>query len=381
MKKFMAALLCVGMMLVATGCGDSWVEEGAAMLGSDIRDGEFVLSGVEYSFPMGLDEFLDNGWHISNNYDNKDSFKLEPNYESTEFELFDDNKNHVSVCVLNVGDTDAKLEDCLVSVLKIPMDGKLQVVLPGGVSNKSTADEVRDAYGKADEEGDSAAFYEGLFNFTGEDDWDCTVTVKVEENSKKDAFVNVLYEIPEQKVTAETCSDLINLALKTSYYGDYAEYVAQEWDTAEGAEALYQSELEWFMELFMYYAGIDSTQVSDEIKAQYQTAAADILKKVSWEITSIDFNEDTWLGSVEIKMVPTNFLEVIEEDLNTLYDNSATHDEYVQGLLDAVNAHLSEVSAGTPITKTYDINYNDTENGVVPWDDIDLVIMGFGEEE
>ena len=90
MKKFLMLLMCFGLMAFAA-CGKEkestkWIDESAAMISEDLTSGQFVLDEVVYSFPMDLQYWLDNGWHISNNYDNADEFILDAGNVSNEFE-------------------------------------------------------------------------------------------------------------------------------------------------------------------------------------------------------------------------------------------------------------------------------------------------------
>lgn len=86
-RKLLSVILCAGMCVSMTACGlggkDKWVSEAAAQVDSDVRSGEFMLDGEVYTFPMSVQDMLDKGWHVSNNYENKDEFVLEPGWEST----------------------------------------------------------------------------------------------------------------------------------------------------------------------------------------------------------------------------------------------------------------------------------------------------------
>ena len=96
MKKIAALCLIAAMGLQLTACAglggnkDAWIEENTGKIGTTLDCGQFVVNGEVYSFPGDISDWLSSGWHISNNYENKDTFMLENNVESNEFELFND---------------------------------------------------------------------------------------------------------------------------------------------------------------------------------------------------------------------------------------------------------------------------------------------------
>ena len=61
MKKFWMLLMCM-CLLMGIGCGSEedtqWIDESAAMIGSEITEGQFVLDGVVYEFPMTLQYWI-----------------------------------------------------------------------------------------------------------------------------------------------------------------------------------------------------------------------------------------------------------------------------------------------------------------------------------
>ena len=59
MKKFRMLLLCIGLLILVAGCGEkkedtAWIDESAAKISNELTDGQFVLDGVVYTFPMSL---------------------------------------------------------------------------------------------------------------------------------------------------------------------------------------------------------------------------------------------------------------------------------------------------------------------------------------
>ncbi len=116
MKKIAALcfLAVMGLQLTACSVGadkNAWIEEDKAKIGTTLDCGQFVVDGTVYSFPADVADWTNNGWHISNNYENKDSFLLESSVFSNEFELFnDENKDeYVGMCAINLGAEPAKI--------------------------------------------------------------------------------------------------------------------------------------------------------------------------------------------------------------------------------------------------------------------------------
>ena len=277
MKRVFMTILCAVLCFQMTACGlnqkDKWIEEGAARLGEDIRSGEFVLEGEVYTFPMALSDWLDRGWHISNSYDNKDSFELEPGYESTEFELFNETGEYVRVCVINISDKKAKPEECLVSYLYISTTQDLKLVLPAGINKSSKPADIRAAYGDADIDESGNNYFEAYYNYTTKDDWACQIELNAFDNNYTiDPFSAVTFQINsttewadfyENASGEDGCRRYIDTSLRAGFYGDFNEYVENHFSTQEEAEALYESEVDYYASGLIYYAGINDEAVAE----------------------------------------------------------------------------------------------------------------------
>lgn len=275
MKKIAALCLIAVMGLHLTACGggnnSAWIEEGTGKIDATLDCGQFVVNGDVYSFPAGISDWTSNGWHISNNYENKDSFELESNILSNEFELFNDehDSQYVRMCALNLGTEPAKLEDCTTDCLKLKLtEGKddIRVVLPGGITCKSTRDDIIAAYGEPEETDDDFLTY----TYTGKDD----LEIIVEFRFPTETADQVVYTISDDNWgaihNAEDCSQFVDDALRTSFYCDYERYVENKFDTAESAQALYDSEVEYYVQGLMYYLDIDYETTDDAVIEQFR---------------------------------------------------------------------------------------------------------------
>ena len=203
MKKKLLLVLCLVLSMMIVGCKDKEskeetkkkISESAEKIGKEITCGQFVFDGVVYKFPMDLKDWLDNGWHISNSYENKDEFTLEPGATSNEFELFNEDEDYVRVSVMNTKDENAKIEDCMVySLYMSTSEG--DIVLPGGINKSSKPDDVIEAYGEPVSRGDEKGLLEATYYYEDEDAWKCYVELDVVDNNFTiDPISSVIYSI------------------------------------------------------------------------------------------------------------------------------------------------------------------------------------------
>ncbi len=346
-----------------------------------LESGELLIDGVKHTFPSPVTDWTENGWHISNNYANTDTFELGNNEEVTEFEVFNDEKSslYVSMRVINLESEPAKIEESTVSYLSTKvLDGKneLEVVLPGGINAKSTKEDVINAYGAPQEEDDDDLYY---FYTTGDG-----LDIVVELSIAGDKVARVSYALADSNwgsvENAEECMQYINDALKTSFYGEFDNYVENKFDTAEGAQALYDSEVDYYAQNLMYFLQVDIETVDEDIRNGFYDVSKAVLAKFKWDDPVVDLEEGARWGSFEIAMYPTDFIDIIMDDVQAVADSGLEGDEYAQGMLDAVSAKVDEISYREPIIKTYDIDLDDNIVSQDDWDEIDDILMDFTEE-
>lgn len=404
MKKILIMLLCAILCVQLTACGGSkndtkWAEEGSELLDSDIRSGEFVLDGKLYSFPMDLSDWIDNGWHVSNSYDNKDEFELEPGAESTEFELFNENDAYVRVCVYNNSNENAAIENCMVSSLYMSLS-EFNVVFPGGMYGHSKPAEILEAYGEPDTTDDSESnLLDVYYDFTSEGGWGCQVNLHVFDNDYTiDPFTSVEYNVtasPEwntflkNTAGADGCKLFIDSSMRASFYGDFDDYVKYGFDTQEGAQELYEAETNYYASAVMYYAGIDEARLDEAAVAAYRQLAKEVIARTGWDIT-VNLNDDQITGTVDMNLYPTNFFDILLEEVQIVYtefDNkyagveaaeeqlTAMNQEYAKMILAAVSERTGDIQQSEAVSMTYEIDY---ANGILNsdnWTEIDNIIM------
>lgn len=395
MKKQMLAGVCLGMSVMMTACGanDEWIAKGTEMVSSELSSSEIYIDGTVYTFPCDMSYWINTGWHVSNSYDNKDDFELEPGMESTEFELFNDNKQYVKVTVLNMSDENATVEKCMVSSLEIAVED-FEAVLPSGVTTKSTSEDIKTAYGEPTSTEGTAMYYE----YTNADEWICQVEMDVDGDKKK-PLTTVKYTLTDDNWggSEEDVRTYMDTALRTSFYGDYTEYVANMYDTEENAIELYESEVAYYAESLMYYLDMDSSVLDEVTIESYYKIAEMVLSKAKWEITNMQYDENTLTGTMELTLYPVDFLYIIDSDADMViaefqnkYSNvdpdsctdeelAAIEQDYANMMLEVLNARAAETKVSDPVVKTYNIDYM---TGVVTeddWYEIDDILMGFEE--
>lgn len=365
------------------GNKDAWIEENTGKIGTTLDCGQFVVNGEVYSFPGDISDWLSSGWHISNNYENKDTFMLENNVESNEFELFNDeiSSQYVSMLAINLEEEPAKIADCSIQYVEVKVsDDKdsSKLLLPGGITYKSTKEDVIAAYGDPVEIEDDRYLY---YQYTTADDWDVNVEIEISAG----VVDQVSYYLADSNWgyvgSAQDCIQFVDDALKTSFYGDYANYVENKFDTEENAQALYEAEIQYYAEGLMYYLDVDYESIDPTIAQSYYDLSAKVLAKFKWDTPVVDLPDGASYGSMELTMYPTDFLDIILEDAQAVADASAdmTEDEYAENILNAIIPKVDEISYKDPVVGTYDIDLNDGVIDSDDWDEIDYILMDFAD--
>lgn len=400
MKKIISLILCAGFCLQLTACSsdaldalggrkNAWVEEGAALLGDDIRSGEFILNGEKYTFPMRMSDWLDKGWHVSNNYENKDNFTLDIGGMSTEFELFNEDGDYVRVSAYNDTDKRATVDKCMVSSLYISLTD-FEAVFPGGIYTENKPAQIMEAYGEPDykDDGESQAI-KAYYDFTSADGWACEAELRMFNNDYTiDAFTAIEYSLigdeawnsfMKNSSGEEGCKRFVEAAMQASFHGDFDEYV-QYFETRENAEALYDAECSYYASCIMYYAGVDESAIDEAMAAQFKEIAKQVLKKTKWEVVSVKLGEAKTAGTIgflTLELYPTDFLDIVVDDINAI--TAESDQEYAEAVLGIYQAKADEAQPAEAISKTYSVSYNEGILDDNQWMEIDDIIMGIAQ--
>lgn len=329
MKKLKMFLLCVGLMLLAAGCGKkedtAWIDESAAKIDAELTSGQFVIDGVVYTFPMDLQYWLDNGWHISNNYNNKNTFKLDAWYNSDEFELFNEEGDWVRVSAYNNSDTAAKLDQCMVYSVYMST-AEVDVVLPSGMTKRNSTEELLATYGDPYKTDEETSTVENGYLFEQGDEWQCMVTLKSYKEDAEtplsgityqmmffDDFWNTWLEVGGAELAVEK---YVNADLKASFSGDYEDAVVYGLATEETAKEWHDTEKAYYTEVLMWYVGIDSTYMDDATLERFNNVSDKVLKKASWEVKNVTADA-LGSGTATVVVYPANFLDIIVDGVDT----------------------------------------------------------------
>ena len=401
MKKLVTIIMCLCLCVQFTACGlgkedTKWIKEDAKKIGSDITCGEFVIDGEVFSFPMDLQDILDKGWHISNNIANDKTFLLDTGEMAEEFQLFpdDDHEHSILVSVINMTNEQVTVDKCMVMSLRVK-ENHFDFLLPGEITKRSTQKDVEKAYGEpveVEEKENKKIYY---YTYTTDTGYNCYVQLSVyDKDNATYPLSEVYYYIgfEEGGSMEEECQLYVDAAMKASFHNDYKDYVANLYDTEEGAKALYQSEVEYYAYSIMEYADVDDTCITDEIFNEFCEISKTVLSKVDWKISDFAENgDDTY--TVELTLYPTNYFDVISskvdeaiDEFNTKYetvDFEAIDDaelveiecDYANIVLNAIKGLENDAEVISGIVRVYEITgegFTDSQ-----WEEIDDIVMGF----
>lgn len=159
MKK--ALIFCLSLCLfMLTACSTSKkvkpLTEGdiktyTSKMKQDPLSGDITLNGVKYSLPVKAKSLEDNGWHY-NNYDYKGK-PLPNGYYSDVIYMDDGSKSEQSrirVTLFNTSGSEVKFDEAMLGEIEVKKKNdsyKNTVVLPKGITLKSTYNDVIKAYG------------------------------------------------------------------------------------------------------------------------------------------------------------------------------------------------------------------------------------------
>ena len=216
MKKHIAIILMLVFCMALAGCADNETAETnvpatqievlptlavdmdatgiVANEPAPIDSGKITIGDKEYVFPMLVSELVDDGWYFDENARERlaemDLVEAKSTRTIDDFNLFHDEYADgfrlMILGVYNDGDEPAQIRDCYLGAISVnatmvTSPEKLNLVLPGGVTWKSTAADVVSIYGNAENhpyfyfaklEGSSADYTGEHFNvsFTFDDD-------------------------------------------------------------------------------------------------------------------------------------------------------------------------------------------------------------------
>lgn len=130
----------------------------------DINSSKITIDGIEYDFPVKMSDLFDDGWTIpgsENGLDNFDnSFEPESQTNLISFSVINDNKSKIGLGkIYNTSKEVKKIEDCTLTSVDFYDYYNTDYILPGGITNKSTAKDVLEVFGDPNNSSDFVSGY------------------------------------------------------------------------------------------------------------------------------------------------------------------------------------------------------------------------------
>ena len=158
------------------------VEAAVQQMGNGILDGGFYLDGKIYELPVMVSDLLDGGWVLDEDFTKQ--YAEFPANTVTNYMNIDnanDNQKLLSITLLNPYEEKVALEEVYIERLSISLLTANKIILPQGITWKSTLEEVEAAYGEPTKKStdDTGASIE--YN---NETWTVTLFFDTDENGK-----------------------------------------------------------------------------------------------------------------------------------------------------------------------------------------------------
>ena len=166
----------------------------------DLLDFSFKFDGVPYKLPCDYKEFADNGWII----DADPASEINANTHG--FSRLKKGDLRVSANVFNPTGNVQKVEDCKISEITVYARDNVDFELPKGITVASTADEIRNAYGKPSKSSTDSD-YESLTYRTEEDSYNSQVEFYIYNDPSKN-YISVQNMIIQEGDKSEASTEV-----------------------------------------------------------------------------------------------------------------------------------------------------------------------------
>ena len=166
----------------------------------DLMDFSFKFDGVPYKLPCDYKEFADNGWIL----DTDTSEEVNANtYGITRLKKGED---RVSVYVYNPTSNVQKVEDCKIAEITVYGRDNVSFELPKGITVASSAEEIREAYGKPSKS-TTESDYESLQYKPSDDSYDSQVNFYVYDDKER-SYISVKNMIVQEGDKTEASTEV-----------------------------------------------------------------------------------------------------------------------------------------------------------------------------
>lgn len=134
------------------------IEEAVKQMGSGILDGGFYLDGKVYQLPVMVSDLMDGGWIFDAELRKQfGEFPANTVTNVTNIGNENDNQKLISIALINPFEEKKKLKDVYVEMLSISKFTANKIILPQGITWKSTLEEVEAAYGEPSDKSTDAS--------------------------------------------------------------------------------------------------------------------------------------------------------------------------------------------------------------------------------
>ncbi|MDE6088533.1 MAG: hypothetical protein K2G25_09130 [Oscillospiraceae bacterium] len=191
-----------------------------------------------------------------------------------------------------------------------------------------------------------------------------------------------------------TYQNYVQAVLDCSYHQNYQAYCDMTGHATLEAEALFaQEETSLSMRIRNYY-GIRSDLISDEMIAQYNDLARQILKQTKYTIREVNRTGDVY--QVTLILSPVDFWERTAPEIENYYENDFTpkysraktqqkadmlEEVYARQVLRILEQSLEELDYLTPVQYDFIIGTGEYSVRGTTWQEIDGILLGYAETE
>lgn len=189
---------------------------------------------------------------------------------------------------------------------------------------------------------------------------------------------------------AKTYTDYVQAVLDVSYMGITAEYMEMTDSTQEEADAVYQDEVDYLVQLICYNYDVVTEYVNEGTMTGYEALAKDLLKKCKYTVQDAVKSGSAY--HITVVCEPVDFWEISTDAVNDYYNNefaekyeSATEDqlealeaEYAVEVLNILNPLVGQVGYKDPVNKIVEITVDDDGTYGISdqdWLDIDDLLL------
>ena len=167
---------------------------------AELMDFSFTFDGVPYKLPCDYKEFADNGWILDTDTSE------EVNANTYGFSRLKKGDTKVSVSIYNPTSNVQKVEDCKISEITVYARDNVSFELPKGITVASSAEEIRNAYGKPSKS-TTDSDYESLQYMPDEDSYHSQVNFYI-YNEPDNSYISVKNMIVQEGDKTEASTEV-----------------------------------------------------------------------------------------------------------------------------------------------------------------------------